>query len=320
MRLGPRPVVGRHDEEGGVDLARPDEHVSDELVVPRNIDEVELRAVGQIEMGVADVDRHPPPPFLRQSVGVDSGQRPKQRGLAMVDVARGPDDDGHDGLGAPTTAPIAAASSASRPGSTVRRSRIDPAVLDPAHDRRAPSPQGGERPIRRPRQATPRRTTAVSPRAANRPRRSPPSPRPRPFPRAARRALLRVRGARPERRRSSARRGSPPPPGRPGRGRASQPPRRASPCRAASPAPAGRAECARSGPPGRRRGRPGATDELVAAERHDVGPSARRSAGIGSWARPKRSVGRSAPEPRSSTTIAPWPWADRPATEDPESP
>ena len=38
-------------------------------------------------------------------------------------------------------------------------------------------------------------------------------------------------------------------------------------------------------------------------------PAASRSDGIGSWASPYRSVGRSAPEPRSSTTIAPCAWA-----------
>ena len=38
-------------------------------------------------------------------------------------------------------------------------------------------------------------------------------------------------------------------------------------------------------------------------------PAARRSLGIGSWVSPKRAVSRSAPLPRSSTTIAPWRWA-----------
>ena len=47
------------------------------------------------QVGVADVDRHPPPPLLGQPVGVDPGQRPEQRRLAVVDVAGRPDDDGH---------------------------------------------------------------------------------------------------------------------------------------------------------------------------------------------------------------------------------
>ena len=53
-----RPVVGRDDQQRGVDLARPDEHVADEPVVPGDVDEVDDRAVRQREVRVADVDRH----------------------------------------------------------------------------------------------------------------------------------------------------------------------------------------------------------------------------------------------------------------------
>ena len=59
-RLGPRPVVGGHDEQRRVDLARPDEHVADQPVVAGHVDEVELGAVVEREVGVPDVDRHPP--------------------------------------------------------------------------------------------------------------------------------------------------------------------------------------------------------------------------------------------------------------------
>ena len=45
-------------------------------------------AVVESEVGVADIDRHPAPPLLRQPVGVDAGQRPQQRRLAVIDVAR----------------------------------------------------------------------------------------------------------------------------------------------------------------------------------------------------------------------------------------
>ena len=93
--LGARSVVGRHDQHRGIDLARPDEHVADQPVVPGDVDEVELGAVGQGEVGVADVDGHPAPALLGQPVGVDPGQGPQQRRLAVVDVAGGPDDDGH---------------------------------------------------------------------------------------------------------------------------------------------------------------------------------------------------------------------------------
>ena len=44
-RLGARAVVGGDDEQRGIDLAGADEHVADELVVPWDVDEVELAAV-----------------------------------------------------------------------------------------------------------------------------------------------------------------------------------------------------------------------------------------------------------------------------------
>ena len=94
-RLGARPVVGGDDQQRRVDLARADEHVADQPVVAGHVDEVELGAVGQREVGVADVDRHPAAALLGQAVGVDPGQRPEQRRLAVVDVAGGADDDGH---------------------------------------------------------------------------------------------------------------------------------------------------------------------------------------------------------------------------------
>ena len=43
-RLGVRPVVRRDDEQRRVDLARPDEHVADEPVVARHVDEVDRPA------------------------------------------------------------------------------------------------------------------------------------------------------------------------------------------------------------------------------------------------------------------------------------
>ena len=40
--LRPRPVVGGDDEHRGVDLAGADQHVADQPVVARDVDEVEL--------------------------------------------------------------------------------------------------------------------------------------------------------------------------------------------------------------------------------------------------------------------------------------
>ena len=43
-RLGARPVVGRHDQQRRVDLARADEHVADQPVVAGHVDEVDARS------------------------------------------------------------------------------------------------------------------------------------------------------------------------------------------------------------------------------------------------------------------------------------
>ena len=120
-RLRPRTVVGGDDQQRGIDLAGPDEHVADQLVVPRHIDEVELGPVVEREVRIADVDGHPAALLLGQPVGVDAGQRAQQRGLAVVDVPGRADDDGHARRSRAWVMAAPRAPSAS--GSTVRRSR-----------------------------------------------------------------------------------------------------------------------------------------------------------------------------------------------------
>ena len=88
-------IVGGDHEERGVDLADAHEHVADEPVVPGDVDVVDLRASIRRSVGVADVDGQAAATLLGQAVGVDAGQRPQQRRLAVVDVPGRPDDDGH---------------------------------------------------------------------------------------------------------------------------------------------------------------------------------------------------------------------------------
>ena len=47
---------------------------------------------GKRRVGKAEIDRQPAPLLLGQAVGVDPGQRPHQRGLAVVDMAGGGED------------------------------------------------------------------------------------------------------------------------------------------------------------------------------------------------------------------------------------
>ena len=167
----------------------------------------------------------------------------------------GPDDDGHRGPASPTGCrAIAAARSASRPGSTVRRSRTTaPSSIRPT-TAGLPGRRAASVPSRRARRAAPAPNDgSVSPGSEPPPTvdlgrstsTAPAEPRRSDFG-----ALARGRPA--PARDHAARPGSPSRPGRPGTGRASRPARRASPCRAASPAPAGRAGSARRGRLGRR--------------------------------------------------------------------
>src|SRR5207302_10290931 len=94
----------------------------DETGMARDVDDSYQPAAGQGQVCKAEVDGHPPPLLLGQPVGVDAGQRLDQRGLAVVDVASGADDETHlrNQRTACSTAPNSGSSSPIR---TVRGSR-----------------------------------------------------------------------------------------------------------------------------------------------------------------------------------------------------
>ena len=98
--LRARPVIGGDDQQYSVDRQHAGEHVRQKALVPRHVDKAELGAVGQCRIGEAEIDRQPAPLFLRQTVGVDAGQRADQRGLAVIDMACGRQDHGLAGAGA----------------------------------------------------------------------------------------------------------------------------------------------------------------------------------------------------------------------------
>src|SRR5205814_4455999 len=88
------PFRRRHDQKRGIDASRAGQHVVHEALMARHVDEAELAAVTEVAVGVAEVDRDAARLLLLQAIGIDAGQRLHQRGLAMVDVARGADDHG----------------------------------------------------------------------------------------------------------------------------------------------------------------------------------------------------------------------------------
>src|SRR5262245_8997636 len=93
MLLGLRhdAFVGRDHEQRNVDSGRTRQHVFDEALVSRDVDDARLKAAGEIDGCEAEIDRDPATLFLLPTVGVDSGQCLDEGSLAMVDVARGTD-------------------------------------------------------------------------------------------------------------------------------------------------------------------------------------------------------------------------------------
>ena len=86
------PLVGGDDEQHEPDRADAGEHVADEPLVARHVDEADLAAGRERAPRVAEVDREAAALLLGPAVGVDAGEPDDQRRLAVVDVAGGRDD------------------------------------------------------------------------------------------------------------------------------------------------------------------------------------------------------------------------------------
>jgi len=71
---------------------RAGEHVADEALVAGYVDDAGAGAVGQREVGEAEIDRDAALFFFLEAVGVLAGERLDQRGLAVIDVPGGADD------------------------------------------------------------------------------------------------------------------------------------------------------------------------------------------------------------------------------------
>ena len=90
--LGHDRVVGRDDQHGQVEARRAGQHVADEPLVARHVDHRQA-VIADLQRREAQVDRDPALLLGRQAVGVDAGQGPHQRRLAVVDVAGGADHE-----------------------------------------------------------------------------------------------------------------------------------------------------------------------------------------------------------------------------------
>ena len=92
LALRHHAVVGGDGEQHQVDAVRAGQHVADEALMARDIDDAGAGAVGQREIGEAEIDRDPALLFFLQPIGVLPGERLDERGLAVIDMTGGTDD------------------------------------------------------------------------------------------------------------------------------------------------------------------------------------------------------------------------------------
>ncbi|MNC85047.1 hypothetical protein D3C83_06210 [compost metagenome] len=88
-RLRHDAVVGGHHEQREINATDAGEHVADEALVARDIDETDQVAVRGGQIGEAEVDRDTARFLLRQAVRIHTGQTLHEQRLAVVDVSCG---------------------------------------------------------------------------------------------------------------------------------------------------------------------------------------------------------------------------------------
>src|SRR6202047_3695363 len=92
LALRHHTVVGSDREQHQVDAVRASQHVADETLVAGDIDHAGARAVGQGEVGEAEIDRNPALFLFLEAVVVLAAERLDQRGFTVIDMAGGADN------------------------------------------------------------------------------------------------------------------------------------------------------------------------------------------------------------------------------------
>ena len=91
-RLRHHTVVGGDDEQRDIDTAGAGEHVLDEALVSRNVDDADASAARQRQPCEPQIDRHAARFFFAQPIRVDPRQRLDEQRFTVVDVPRCADD------------------------------------------------------------------------------------------------------------------------------------------------------------------------------------------------------------------------------------
>src|SRR5262245_65055013 len=85
--LGHDAVIGGNGKKNQIDAVRAGEHVFDEPLVPRYIDDTRLRAVGKIKVGEPEINRNAALLFFLEPIRILYGQRFDMSWFSVIDVA-----------------------------------------------------------------------------------------------------------------------------------------------------------------------------------------------------------------------------------------
>ncbi len=80
-------LIGGHHQQRDIYAANARQHVLDEALVPRHINNAGLASAGQRQPGKAQFNRHAARLLLGQTIRVNAGERGHESGFAVVHMA-----------------------------------------------------------------------------------------------------------------------------------------------------------------------------------------------------------------------------------------
>ena len=91
-RLGHHALVGRDDQQRGVNAAHAGQHILDEVAVAGHVHDADLLAVWQGQPGEAEVNGHLALLLFLEAVRVDTCERGDEGGFTVIYVSGGADN------------------------------------------------------------------------------------------------------------------------------------------------------------------------------------------------------------------------------------
>ena len=88
-RLRPRPFVRRNDQQQQFHPRGTRQHVVQEALVARDVDDPRLDAVVETQVRETEIERHPAQLLLEPAIRIGAGERLDERRFSVIDVSGG---------------------------------------------------------------------------------------------------------------------------------------------------------------------------------------------------------------------------------------